>query len=150
MHSSGSHVWTKTPCAFNGADLAADAHSIVCGVSAGNGVNNAGQITCGIVQSRDPKTGAPFVVPLYQQPPTTEAAKSPMEVAVSARIRQEALELLKRFLDRSPASKSATTPPMPTGAYPVPNAQVPGWMETVPDVGAIGKESWVKGSGAFL
>lgn len=132
---------------------------LICGVSAGG--DKDGRIACGIPMHRDEQTGAPYIVPLYMQPPATgggggaagvagkqDAAAARLEATVSARIRQEGLELLSRFLDAAPDAKPA---PAPAGVYPVPGRALPGGLQVVPDLGSLAAgASNTAGPGAFM
>mmetsp|Transcript_104584 Transcript_104584/g.337248 ORF Transcript_104584/g.337248 Transcript_104584/m.337248 type:complete len:197 (-) Transcript_104584:52-642(-) len=133
-------------------------HGLICGVSVGDGHSN-GHISCGIPMYRDKTTSAPYILPLYTQPApaaksgATSGAAAAMEVAASARLRQDALQLLKRFLDAAPASDTGSVgPDLPEGvmAYPIPSKRVPGSVEVVPDLGPIGTAPPVLGPGSFL
>merc|ERR1712217_971250 len=48
-------------------------HGLICGVSAGDG-HGDGRVTCGIPMYRDKQTRAPYILPLYSQPPPGAAA----------------------------------------------------------------------------
>lgn len=87
---------------------------------------------------RDKKTGAPYIVPLFTQPGQSQSANRPIIVlannssgATSARLREEALGLLRRFLDAAPGAGHEARGG--AGAYPVPGGgQGAGGMEEVP------------------
>lgn len=115
--------------------------SIICGVSTGEGGAD-GRIICGIPVRRDKLTGAPYVMPLYVQPPargsrpsgaaeTTDLEAQRMQAAASVRLRQQALELLARFLDVAPAPGGDVA-----GVYPVPSKAAPAGLELV-DTGVV-------------
>lgn len=146
-----------------------DKHGLICGVSAGDG-----RIACGIPMYRDKQTSAPYIMPLYTQPlaaPSKSVAEavdpvaSRMEAAASVRLRQEALDLLRRFLDAAPAVGSpppqplpgtpATSPnlPRPGGGmyYPVPSKKAPAGIQLAAiDLGPISRSRPTAGTGGFL
>lgn len=143
---------------------------MTCGISSGDG---GSQVTCGVPMYRDKATGAPYIMPLYTEPTrpakaagtgttgTTstmvfsspqaeaEAARAQMvEAASSARIRSDALDLLRGFLDAAPPPTAPNTPSgfflKGPGApskvfYPIPSKTSPTGIEVVPDVGPLGE-----------
>lgn len=141
-------------------EAGAGKHGLLCGISADG--SRDGHIVCGVrvPGQRDARTGAPYVVPLYEDGPrgapgpgaggeaATRAAADvgALEAKLSQRLREEALELLARFLDAAPDSKA-----LAPGFYPVPSTAMPGEVEVVPDLGSLaGNGSAVHGFGAFL
>merc|ERR1719456_1856568 len=102
-----------------GTNPPTDEKGIICGVSTGDG-HSDGRISCGIPMFREHQSGAPFILPLYMQPKAPKdaggggaegaggssssagSAADVMEAKVSGELRQEALVLLKRFLDSAP------------------------------------------------
>lgn len=143
---------------------------MTCGIS--SGPDGGSQVTCGVPMYRDKATGAPYIMPLCTEPTrpakvagdatTTgstmvfsnpqaeaEAARAQMvEAASSARIRSEALSLLRGFLDAAPPQTAPNTPSgfflKGPGApskvfYPIPSKTSPTGIEVVPDVGPLGE-----------
>ncbi|CAK9116384.1 unnamed protein product [Durusdinium trenchii] len=142
---------------------------MVCGIS--SGADGGSQVTCGVPMYRDKATGAPYIMPLYTEPmrpkgaagssgapgsvtfsspqAEAEAARAQMlEASSSARIRSDALNLLRGFLDSAPPA----TPPSPASGfffkgpgapskvfYPIPSKTSPTGIEVVPDVGPLGE-----------
>ncbi|CAJ1407587.1 unnamed protein product [Effrenium voratum] len=147
---------------------------MVCGIS--SGAEGGSQVTCGVPMYRDKATGAPYIMPLYTEPmgpkgtaaeragaaggvgstvvfnspqAEAEAARAQMmEAAASTRIRGEALNLLRGFLDNAPPP----TPPTPPSGflfkgpgapskvfYPIPSKVSPTGIEVVPDIGPLGE-----------
>lgn len=115
--------------------------SLLCGIAADE-AGGEGRVICGIPLRRDRQTGAPYVVPLYEQPrtgvvnspgSTADAAAQRMQAAVSARLRQQALELLSRFLDAAPVDVASgiDAPTLAPGMYPVPSKVAPAGMDIV-------------------
>eukprot|EP00933_Yihiella_yeosuensis_P034726 TRINITY_DN28208_c0_g1_i1.p1 TRINITY_DN28208_c0_g1~~TRINITY_DN28208_c0_g1_i1.p1 ORF type:complete len:224 (-),score=33.15 TRINITY_DN28208_c0_g1_i1:104-775(-) len=153
---------------------------LICGVSATAENGSGGRISCGLPMYRDKETGAPYIVPLYSEPesrPGRGSAPTQAEAAASAastKLRRDALELLRRFLDSTPAgagtevsdaaegtsSPGPLVPTVPSGLpsgmgqglyYPVPNRNVPNGVEVVPDLGHLsGGPPNTAGPGAFL
>merc|ERR1719265_992549 len=95
---------------------------------------------------REHQSGAPFILPLYMQPQASSGsggggaaargassaggAADIMEAKISGELRQEALLLLKRFLDSAPDN----APTLPGGGglyYPVPDKKTPGGISVV-------------------
>mmetsp|Transcript_83717 Transcript_83717/g.147756 ORF Transcript_83717/g.147756 Transcript_83717/m.147756 type:complete len:225 (-) Transcript_83717:63-737(-) len=117
---------------------------IICGVATGDG-HSDGRITCGIPMYREHQSGAPFILPLYMQPAATTGGgggggggggASTVEAAISGRLRQEALMLMKRFLDVAPPE----APALPGGGgmyYPVPDKKTPGGIAIVSNGTAV-------------
>lgn len=145
---------------------------MTCGIS--SGPDGGSQVTCGVPMYRDKATGAPYIMPLYTEPTkapakaaastgTTgstmvfsspqaeaEAARAQMvEAASSARIRSDALNLLRGFLDAAPPPVAQNNTPSGfflkgPGApskvfYPIPSKTSPTGIEVVPDVGPLGE-----------
>jgi len=111
-----------------------DDKGIICGVATGDG-HSDGRITCGIPMFREHQSGAPFILPLYMQPNesgggggggggSASGAADVMSAKISGELRQEALLLLKRFLDSAPDNAPAAG----GGGglyYPVPDKKTP-------------------------
>eukprot|EP00434_Breviolum_minutum_P001174 symbB.v1.2.001026.t1/scaffold52.1/size380577/16 len=145
---------------------------MTCGIS--SGADGGSQVTCGVPMYRDKATGAPYIMPLYTEPmkagakatqpasgstmvfsspqAEAEAARAQMvEASSSARIRSDALNLLRGFLDNAPAPTSAAPGGAPSGFffkgpgapskvfYPIPSKTSPTGIEVVPDVGPLGE-----------
>ncbi|CAE7613475.1 unnamed protein product [Symbiodinium sp. KB8] len=147
---------------------------MTCGIS--SGAEGGSQVTCGVPMYRDKATGAPYIMPLYTEPvgpkaglsssekagagggapvvfsspaAEAEAARAQMmEAAASTRIRTEAMNLLRGFLDNAPAPPATSSPSgflfkgpgMPSKLfYPIPSKTSPSGIEVVPDIGPVGE-----------
>jgi len=134
--------------------------SLICGVAAQE-AGGEGRVVCGIPVRRDRRTGAPYVVPLYEQPQLgggVRPAASPdlvaqrAQAAASVRLRSQALELLARFLDTAPseAAADAGSPTLAPGLYPVPSKSAPAGMELVDMDNTRGVAPGIALPGGFL
>lgn len=109
-------------------------NELTCGMD-----SSSGRIACGIEMFKDPRKGARFLIPLYQEP-AAEGPQGPsaegqgdidrltqMEVTASLRLREAALGLLARFLGERRQPRGYSAPAQKTGMlYPVMGRDVAG------------------------